>query len=103
MDAKVMTAILFAMFLASLVSSVECDGDSVVRFAGGHRRQWDNSENMSEGSKIKLRLCFRQFLRRPLLKTCYCCQTLSKFPCYWEQHRVVRPSSPQPHQDLFEF
>ncbi|PVH65823.1 hypothetical protein PAHAL_1G085100 [Panicum hallii] len=54
---------------------------SVERSAGGrHRRQWDSSESMSESSKIKLRFCVRQFFCRRLLSTCYCCQTLPKFP-----------------------
>ncbi|KAG2649480.1 hypothetical protein PVAP13_1NG099700 [Panicum virgatum] len=104
MDAKVM-GILLAVFLACLVSPAEFAGagDNVVRSAGGQRQQWDSSENMNESSsKITLKLCFRYFRCRPLMKTCYCCQTLPKFPCFWAQQECwdACPSSHQSHQPL---
>ena len=79
------------------------DDDNMVRPVGGHRQQWDSSENMNESSsKITLKLCFRYFLCRPLKKTCYCCQTLPKNPCFWGRQDCLDacPGNTQTHQPL---
>ncbi|KAG2657010.1 hypothetical protein PVAP13_1KG118500 [Panicum virgatum] len=89
MDASKVKAAILLAFLACLVSSAECDGDKMVRSAGG--------EGMNKSSKITVILCFARDCRSGRhWRTCYCCQTLPKFPCYWTQSDcfIYCPNSP---------
>lgn len=62
--------------------------DDMERPTGdGHRRQWDSGDkDMSESSKITLRLCFKDGCGS-LWRICYCCMTLPNIPCYKEQQK----------------
>ncbi|CAO2037659.1 unnamed protein product [Urochloa humidicola] len=103
MDVKV-TAILFALFLACLLSPTKCkaDIDEGKRWTGGLKRQPDSTGTMLGSSKIFVILCFKDYCGGPEYVICYCCQTLPGRPCYSKQHdcwnvcrpRRVNPSHP---------
>ncbi|KAG2657019.1 hypothetical protein PVAP13_1KG118854 [Panicum virgatum] len=79
MDASKVKAAILLAFLACLVSSAEC------------------GEGMNKSSKITVILCFARDCRSGRhWRTCYCGQTLPKFPCYWTQSDcfIYCPNSP---------
>uniref|UniRef100_A0A804P372 Embryo surrounding factor 1 brassicaceae domain-containing protein n=1 Tax=Zea mays TaxID=4577 RepID=A0A804P372_MAIZE len=90
--------ILLAVLLALFLSPAECEGDDA---AGGHR--WlPGRKEMTERSRITIRLCVRQFCGSGThWETCYCCAVLPGNPCELDQKRCwdTCPGA-QPHQLL---
>ncbi|KAG0532317.1 hypothetical protein BDA96_04G098100 [Sorghum bicolor] len=102
MDDKVMV-VLLAVFLAScFLSPAMCQGDVAERSTGGdHGRLPPDSQEITEGSKFRFRLCLKTFCGAHF-KTCYCCLVLPSAPCYYTQQPCwdICPGAAQPLQRL---
>ncbi|KAL6604449.1 hypothetical protein ACP70R_042876 [Stipagrostis hirtigluma subsp. patula] len=87
MDARA-AAILFAVLLACVVFSANCDGGDGERPTAISRWRPDGKEmtrgSSSSSSKVRVVLCVKRIRCRGN-RTCYCCDTLPDFPCYYDQ------------------
>jgi hypothetical protein len=78
------------------------EGDVAERSTGGgHRWPPVDGEEISERSKLKLRLCLKNGCGANW-KTCYCCVVLPDIPCYYGQQTCWDncPGAAQPLQPL---